>query len=115
MHVSETHFAPFALPALLRAESLVVGPSDARNAVYCGGVHLQEMQQSTVDYTEKCRCSRVGGHNGDVEDGGCQTSKINQVATAAGAKPAAGKGQGACATITSTGRILADVRGVWRA
>ena len=57
----------------------------------------------------------MGGHNGDVEDGGCQTSKIDQVATAAGANLVGGKGQGACATITSTGRILADVRGAWRA
>ena len=35
----------------------------------------------------------MGGHYGNMEDGGCQTSKINQVATAAGAKPADGKGR----------------------
>ena len=57
----------------------------------------------------------MGGHNGDLENGGCQTSKIDQVATAAGAKPADGKGQGACAIITSTGRTRAGVRGAWRA
>ena len=57
----------------------------------------------------------MGRHDGNMEDGGCQASKIDQVAMAAGAKPAAGKGQGACATITSTGRTRAGVRGAWRA
>ena len=76
---------------------------------------MQAMQQDAVNHVEKCRCSGMGGHDGDVEDGGCQTSKIDQAATAAGAKPAAGKGLGACAIITSTDRILAGVRGAWRA
>lgn len=57
----------------------------------------------------------MGGHDGNVEAGGCQTSKINQSAMVVGAKPAAGKGPEACATITSTDRILAGVRGAWRA
>ena len=57
----------------------------------------------------------MGRHDGNMEDGGCQTSKINQVATGAGAKPADGKGPGACATITSTDRTRAGVRGAWRA
>ena len=103
------------MPALLCAEPLDVDSPDVWSAVYSGGVHLQAMQQGAVNHAKKCRCSGMGGHDGDMEDGGCQASKIDQVATAAGAKPAAGKGQAACATITSTGRILADVRGVWRA
>lgn len=81
------------MPALLCAEPLVVDSSDVRHAVYSGGVHLQAMQQDAVNYAKKCRCSGMGGHDGNMEDGGCQTSKINQVATAAGAKPADGKGR----------------------
>lgn len=44
MHVSQTHFAPFALPALLCAEPLDVDSSDVQRTIYRGGVHLQEMQ-----------------------------------------------------------------------
>ena len=57
----------------------------------------------------------MGGHDGNMEDGGCQTSKINQVATAAGAKPAAGVQRAATATTTRMGRILADARSAQRA
>lgn len=69
LDVSETHFAQFALPALLCAEPLDVDSPDVWNAVYSGGVHLQEMQQDAVNHAKKCGCSSVGGHNGDVEDG----------------------------------------------
>lgn len=81
------------MPALFRAKSVVVGSSDVRRAIYRGGVHLQAMQQDAVNHAKKCGCSGMGGHDGNMEDGGCQTSKINQVATAAGAKPADGKGR----------------------
>lgn len=70
LDVSETHFAPFALPALLCAESLVVDSSDVWNAVHCRRVHLQEVQQKRVNYAKKCGRSCLGGHYGDVEDGG---------------------------------------------
>lgn len=56
----------------------------------------------------------MGRHDGDVEDGGCQTPKIDQVATGAGAKPAAGKGQGACATTMRMDRIQAAARSAWK-
>ena len=69
MHVSETHFAPFALPALLCAESLVMDTPNVQRTIYCGRVHLQAMQQDAVNHAKKCRCSGMGRHDGDVEDG----------------------------------------------
>ena len=115
LDVSEAHFAPFALSALLCVESLDVDTPNVQRTIYRGGVHLQKVQQKRVNHVEKCRCSRMGRHYGNMEDGGCQTSKIGQVATVAGVKPAAGKGQGAYAIITSTDRTRAGVRGAWRA
>ena len=103
------------MPALLCAEPLDVDSPNVWNTVYSGRVHLQAMQQGAVNHAKKCGCGGMGGHDGNMEDGGCQTSKIDQVATAAGAKLAAGKRLGACATITSMDRTRAGVRGAWRA
>ena len=72
LDVSETHFAPFALPALLCAEPLDVDSSDVWNAVYSGGVHLQKVQQDAANHAKKCGRRRMGRHDGNMEDGGCQ-------------------------------------------
>lgn len=44
LDVSETNFVPFALPALLCAESLDVDSPNVQRAIYRGRVHLQKVQ-----------------------------------------------------------------------
>ena len=57
------------MPALFRAKSVVMDTPNVQRAIYCGGVHLQEMQQDAVNHAKKCGCSRMGGHYGNMEDG----------------------------------------------